>query len=335
VAITRNVVAWYVERYFRTSADPGVLRMFVDERHLGAFAIAPDALAEGRDEALFKLLIATAMFQRRQDAQIVRILRSLSANDVDELGDKRRLLHLVDTSPCEFATSNERLLADCDLAKDRETRAGCCDRRPATACHLKRHTVLLKRYGHFGKMPTSAALLLREAGVPGLNDLRRNVYSEFAAPLDRARALERRLSGIWRVNSKIACMFLSAVTNPDLSGSLATWSDGIDWTHFVIVDSNVDAFLASVRYTGTGTYDARREFVQRLAERIDLRELDSRLHSYNPRLVQQAMYVFMSAANRRNASVDCSRIGAPACRTCPSALVRRCALACRGQGVVE
>ena len=28
---------------------------------------------------------------------------------------------------------------------------GACSANPDTACHLKRHTVLLKRYGHFGK----------------------------------------------------------------------------------------------------------------------------------------------------------------------------------------
>ena len=56
-------------------------------------------------------------------------------------------------------------------------------------------------------------------------------------------ALERELSRAWRVNQKIASMFLSMVTNPDLSRGVAPWTRGIDWTYYVVVDSNVDLFL--------------------------------------------------------------------------------------------
>jgi hypothetical protein len=92
----------------------------------------------------------------------------------------------------------------------------------------------------------------------------------------------------------------------------------------VVIDSNVDLFLSSIGYRGHGTYAARRGFVRSLAERIDLRRLNPRLRSFNPRLVQQAMYLFMSATNRRAARRDCSHEGARACRACPAALRSRC-----------
>ena len=91
-----------------------------------------------------------------------------------------------------------------------------------------------------------------------------------------------------------------------------------------MIDSNVDLFLASIGYTGHGTYDARRAFVHALARRVDLGALDRRVRSYNPRLVQQAMYVFMSAANRRASPGDCMHLGPSACAACPRQLVRRC-----------
>ncbi|MCC6644555.1 MAG: hypothetical protein IT374_03160 [Polyangiaceae bacterium] len=226
--------------------------------------------------------------------------------------------------------STEALAEECDLAKDPRTRLGRCRANPSAACHLKRHTVLLKRYGHFGKVPTSLALMVREAGALDLPAVRRSVLRQEKDPAARARALEVTLSRAWRVSQKIASMFLSAVSNPDLSAGAAPWSRGVDWTYFVVIDSNVDLFLASVGYRGARSYDARREFVRALAREIDLRELDGRLHPFNPRLVQQAMYLFMSAANRRALATDCMHVGREACSGCPSALKRRCPVATAG-----
>jgi hypothetical protein len=212
----------------------------------------------------------------------------------------------------------------CDLDKDPRTRKGCCEANPGVACHLKRHTVLLKRYGHFGKVPTSIALMVRESGAKDLAELRRLVMKRERDPLARAQTLERELSLAWRVNQKIASMFLSMITNPDLSRGMAPWARGIDWTYYVVVDSNVDLFLGSIGYKGSGTYDARRDFIREVARDIDLTEFDSSLQPYNPRLVQQAMYLFMSAANRRATPSDCMHLVPSACATCPSAVRRRC-----------
>ena len=104
--------------------------------------------------------------------------------------------------------SQTSLLGRCDLAKDRTSQA-CCAVAPSVACHLKRHTMTLKRYGHFGKMPTSAALMLREAGARGLTDLRDRVYAQYQSPAERAFALERKLSAVWRIKTRLrACSYL-------------------------------------------------------------------------------------------------------------------------------
>ena len=80
---------------------------------------------------------------------------------------------------------------------------------------------------------------------------------------------------------------LSGVSNPDLARGLAPWTDGLDWRRFVVVDSNVDHFLASIGYT---------------------------------------MFVFMSASNRRAPPNDCMRATPPAWPRCPAVLRRRCAV---------
>lgn len=322
--MTRAVARWYLETHFGRPSDPGVLEMFCDHSRVGSFAVDPRAVRGGDSRALFRLLIATSMFQRRQDVQILRILQGISASDAAEISDAKRLLGLVDDGDCARMRTTLVLAQDCNLDKDPRSRMGCCNANPTVQCHLKRHTVLLKRYGHFGKVPTSIALMVRESGAEDLPALRRLVMKRERDPLDRAKALERELARAWRVNQKIASMFLSMLTNPDLSRGLAPWSRGIDWTYYVVVDSNVDLFLASIGYDGLGTYDARRDFVRELARGIDLSLLNSEVQPYNPRLVQQAMYLFMSTANRRAAATDCMHRAPSTCAACPGSIRRRC-----------
>lgn len=268
------------------------------------------------------MLVATAMFQRRQDVQILRILRGISAEDARELTTARQLLALADATPCANLRTTSHLHERCDLGKDPRTGKGVCGKNPRVHCALKRHTVLLKRYGHFGKVPTSLALAIREIGARDLEALRARVLRTTTDPRERAIALEAALCRAWRVSQKIASMFLSMVSNPDLSAR-APWARGVDWTYFIVVDSNVDLFLEAIGYSGTGTYAARRGFVEALSRKIDLTAYDRRLHACNPRIVQQAMYLFMSEANRRAAGPrDCR--GAAACSACDPTLARRC-----------
>jgi hypothetical protein len=321
----RAVVEWYLSLYYGRPDDPGVPHAFCDPARVGHFAVAPAALKRAEPDALFRLLVAVAMFQRRQDVQILRILRGMRSEDAAEIASAPRLLRLIDSSPCEHAKSLAGLVRRCDLTKDPVTKVGVCTANTHVRCHLKRHTVALKRWGHFGKMPSSIALSLRESGAEDLRDLRRAVLRRHRDPLARAQALESALGSAWRVNQKIACMFLSAVSNPAFLKD-AAWRRGIAWTHYVVVDSNVDLFLKAIAYRGVRTYDARRAFIQGLASKIDLRKYDANLDAYNPRVVQQALYLFMSVANRRAIARDCSKLGVAECRRCPRAVAALCPL---------
>jgi hypothetical protein len=324
VEATAEVTRWYVARYWRTTDDAGVPAVFCDPSQVGHFAVTPEELKGGDDAALFRLLVATTMFQRRQDVQILRVLRGTGAEDAAALTQPACLLGLVDASPCERIRTTRALHEECDLTKDSAGR-GACEHRSAHPCHLKRHSELLRRYGHFGKVPTSAALVLREAGVEGLSGLYKQALLVSKDPDERAVWLQAALSRAWRVSDKISSMFLSALTNPDLSDGLTPWRRGLNWRRFVVVDSNADLFLASIQYQGAMTYEARRAFFCALARRVKLDGLDARLQRYNPRIVQQAAYLFMSVTNRRARASDCMHLAPLSCATCEATLRHRCA----------
>ena len=327
VDTAREVTRWYLAIHYRTVDEPGMPAMFCDPRRIGAFAIERAAVKRGDAAALFSLLVTTAMFQRLQDRIVMGILRGIENDSAQEISSMARLLSLVDECECPHAQSTEALRLHCDLTKDLERGAGICEANPTVSCHLKRHTVVLRRYGHFGKMPTSIALALKEQGAASLPALRDNIMRSVHDPHDRALALEASLSRAWRVSQKIASMFLSAVCNPDIAlDGVAPWQDGIDWSHFVVIDTNVDLFLAAVGYRGTMTYDARRAYIQALTRQIDLSALDKGLQPYNPRIVQQALYLFMSTANRKPLARDCAHRGAVACAACPSSVRQICPL---------
>ena len=321
---TRLAVNWYLNTHYGHVFDPGMRPMFYDSSRVGRMAVRAEELRAGTPAALFRLLITVAMFQRQRDEQVMRILRSLDRGTAREISTPGRLLRLSKESSCDALQSHTMLLGSCDLRKDPETKKGTCSRAPEAPCHLKRHTEALRRYGHFGKVPTSAALALAEGGSGGLRGLYRRALHETSSPSEAAVYLEGALSRSWRVSQKIACMFLSLVSNPDLGDDCAPWSDGVDWNHFVVIDSNTDLFLECIGFPGPWTYDARRSFVQALARRVDLRDSRPALQPYNARLVQQAMYLFMSASNRRALDSDCSHKGHTLCLACPSPLRSVC-----------
>lgn len=298
--------------------------MFYDRKCVGDLAVRPSDLRKGRPGALFKVLVATAMFQRQRDAQVMRILRGLPPRTSREIGSLGRLARLAAESRCRHLRSNTDLVSRCDLAKDPVSKRAICGERSELACHLKEHTEQLRRYGHFGKVPTSAALALREAGFQDLRHLYKYVVRKASSLPDAALLLEEALSRSWRISQKIACMFLSVATNPDLGDRNAPWAEGVDWNHFVVVDSNVDLFLARIGYSGPGSYGARRSFIQALALRVDLAATHVGLQPNNARLVQQAMYLFMSTSNRRALASDCGHRQAIACQSCPGALRTIC-----------
>src|SRR5690606_2404604 len=144
----RVVTRWYLDTYYGTEEDVGVPAMFCRQDRVGYFAADAAALAAGQGPALFRLLVTMTMFQRRSDLQIMRVLKGIARPDAAEMTDPSALVRLADLIDCPYASDLAALKDRCDLAKDPVSKRGRCSARPDTACHMKRHTELLKRYGH-------------------------------------------------------------------------------------------------------------------------------------------------------------------------------------------
>jgi len=302
----RAIVDWYIRNYWKKAHDGGLFPWLSSRDQLGEMAVSIESVLNGGDQGLFKVLIVLSMFQRLRDTFVTRILRSFSEEAAAELTNPGFLLDLAKSSGCPHSATQESLRNVCDLMKDGATRLGACSTNPNCPCYLKRHTVLLRRYGHFGKVPTSAALALSEDWGGSLTALKARVFQGHEDPLARAKVLEREICRVWRIDKKVACMFLSAVSAPDLGLETPPWQVGIDWTWFLPIDVNIDRFLHNVGWSGPWTYEARRKAIHSLSEKVRLGLIKSGLKDYNPRLVLQAINRFMSKSNRREAPSDCS-----------------------------
>lgn len=72
------------------------------------------------------------------------------------------------------------------------------------------------------------------------------------------------------------------------------------------------------------TYRARSAFVRAFAAHVHLDELHRRVRRYNPGIVQQALYMFMSESNHRTSAADSSRQVRLSCGRCLGALAANC-----------
>jgi len=124
ISVTARVVDWYLCTHHRRPSNVGTIATFSDPGQVGHFAVTVEEYERGDAAALFKLLVAVTMFQRRQDAQILRILRSLTRQEVASLTDASHLLRRAAGSRCDALQSNHQLLAWCDLDKHPWTKAG-------------------------------------------------------------------------------------------------------------------------------------------------------------------------------------------------------------------
>lgn len=319
----RRITEWYLRHYHGTRWDLGVPAMFCDPRRLGRMAVSPRDFSRGTPTAVFKILVASTVFQRRQDLQVFRILTGLSETAADGLTNARDLIASAEASRCSCLGSQAALHEECDVYKDPHGRVDCST-HPRLRCPVKKNATLLRRYADFGKVAHSAALMLRDSGHTSFVDLHRVICLRHESRRARATAFAHSLSAVWRVSDKIASMALSVLSNPFLGRPAPPWSSSLDWRSCVVVDSNVEAFFAATGLHLPSSYQDRVAAVRDLARPVRLDRLSSSMAPFNPRLVQQALYMFMSVSNRRAAEVDCSR-GAPGtCAQCASDLRRLC-----------
>ncbi len=311
-----SIVAWYVRSAFGKWEGPGIVPFFADAARVGPFAVDSRALAARDPEALFKLLVTLSAYQSRRDVDIMRIQRKTGSRPARAMTSPRRLRVLVEQSRCLHLRAASEFDEHCDVRRDFARGGATCDSRPRTACHVKEATAAIGRMGDLGKTPTSAWLHL------GSGDLHRWFVDACRAqhdPQKRATSLVERAATIHRIGTKLASMFVTALSVPEL-GIGAPWWPEIDGSRIVVIDANVGNAIRSWRRgRGPATYGAMSRWMITAAEHIDLSRHHRSLPPRSPRFVQQAIYVFRSRSNRAAVSDPCATRACPECpsRVCP------------------
>jgi hypothetical protein len=253
------------------------------------------------------------MYQSRRDVDIMGLQRAMPARTAMALVDTGTLRTMVSTCRCALIADACAFDAGCtvrrDFARDRAT----CSYHPRTPCHVKEASHAIRRMGDMGKLPTSALLHLREAG--GFKGLLADAVARTSDPSARAAWLVARLAAIYRIGIKLASMFVSALSTPELAPGLAPWWPVVDGSRLVVLDANVSRAIDLVARRAPRTYMARSAWFRKHASRIDLSRIDRRWPNSSPRLVQQAVYVFRSRSNRAAYGDACEGRGSP-CADC-------------------
>ncbi len=299
-----RIVRWYADRVYDRWEGGSRRPFYCDPARVGAFAITPASLAAGREDALFRLLVLMAMYQSRRDVDIMAIQRRMSRASATALVSRRRLRVLVDGASCTLPRDRASFDHACTVRRDFSLGRATCDRHPRAACHVKDATMAIGRMGDMGKLATSAWLHVDAGG-----GLRRLVDEAAGSGADAAAAADRmilHLSQVHRIGTKLATMYVSALSTPALAPGLTPWWPRVDGNHLIVVDANVGRVIDLLRPRGPRTYAARSAWFRDVASRIDLRKFRQDWPRRSPRLVQQAVYVFRSQSNRMAAGDDCS-----------------------------
>jgi hypothetical protein len=224
----------------------------------------------------------------------------------------RRLRVLVERSPCAHLRDADVFDRCCDVRRDLVRDRATCGTRPRTPCHVKHATEAIGRMGDLGKTPTSAWLHL---GAHGLQRWFLEVCLLVEDPHARARRLVERVATLYRIGVKLASMFVTALSVPEL-GYRAAWAPEVNGSRIVVVDANVGRAIGMWRTDrGPSTYAALEQWLVSAADRVDLSRMRAGLPRHSPRLVQQAVYVFRSRSNRAALGDACAT---KPCASCPS-----------------
>jgi hypothetical protein len=309
--VLAGVVRWYVVA--RGSARD--VPFYCDPALVGAFAVAPDELASGSEDALFRLFVSLSMFQAVRDVVVMRRQRSLNPSEMRLVADAGVVGRSICAHRCPALVSAERFEETCDVSKTHLVVD--CGTLVGAPCHVKDATGVFNRMGDMGKLPTSAWLRLWKKG--GVGRVFAAVCKEEASPTKRAALLVERFARVHRVGRKLATLFVSALSTPALALGLTPWFPDVDGNDLVVVDTNVARAVDRLREPGASrTYDARAQWVRARASQLDLRDLSRDLPSYSPRFVQQALYAFCSKSNRVARGDVCAQRSAPCGHCAPT-----------------
>jgi hypothetical protein len=93
------------------------LPFYCDPDRVGAFAIAPEDVAAGRDAAVFRLLIMLSIYQALRDVVILRQQRSLPRAAVRVVADAAFVKRSLAKHSCPVLLAANAFEEGCDVSK--------------------------------------------------------------------------------------------------------------------------------------------------------------------------------------------------------------------------
>lgn len=321
------MVRWYAANVYGRLEGPGATPFYADRARVGAFAVAPAALARGDEAALHQVVATLAMYQSRRDVDVMAIQRGMATRDAAAITSPYRLRLAIAGSRCAQLRDAATFDAGCDvrraLAADGRRGRATCAHRPRTPCHVKDATAAIGRMGDMGMLATSAWLHVDAAG--GYAALLAGARAGAASPAEAADRMVAALARVRRIGTKLATMIVSALAVDELAPGLAPWAGALDAHHLVVVDANVMRVIDVLRPRGPRTYAAYAAWLRARAAGLDLRQVHPGWPRTSARLVQQALYWFRSRANRDAVGLACDVASAP----CAGCVPRACAYVVR------
>lgn len=303
-------MAWYFDTVYGTLEGPNVSPFYCDPSKVGPFAVSQRSLADGDEETLFQLFVALTMFQGVRDVVVMRRQLSLTAEQAAPLLSLPTIQGRIESNRCRALGVPGQFEARCNVWKNRAVVD--CDNHPGRVCHVKDATSAFRRMGDMGKLPTSAWLGTWRIGMKHVLGEARAAAS---SPRQRAFKLAERFAKVHRVGEKLATMYVSALSTPALAPGLTPWFPEFDGNDLVVVDTNVARAVDMLRGRVAGGNTERQRWLRAQASQIDLRVYHQATPSCSPRLVQQALYWFLSKSNRKAAGDRCAN-PLSACERC-------------------
>lgn len=296
----RAVVRWH---FSCLNGQRSQRPFYCDPCRIGAFAVPPALLAEGSDDALFRLLITLSMYQAQRDVVVMRRQFTATREAARCVADMAFIRSAIRRHSCEALESADSFASRCDVWKLKGRVS--CHLHPRLACHVKDGTAAFQRTGDMGKLPSSAFLLLKNHG--GFAPLVATIREQEPSPTQRASLLVDQLSSIHRLGPKLAGLFVSVLSTPALAPGLTPWFPDVDGNEIVVVDTNVARAVDRLcEGRGPTTYSARQQWIREYSRDLDLRGVHPDLPRYSPRIVVEALYTFCSRSNRVAARDSCA-----------------------------
>jgi hypothetical protein len=209
----RRAVAWF---FGDRGPSRSPLPFYCDPDRIGTFAVTAEELMAGDEAAYFRLFVTLSMYQGRRDVLVMRQQRRLPRASMHVVADLASVKRAIGTHECAMLHSADTFEQGCDVSKI--GKLADCGKCPGARCHVKEATVAFNRMADMGKLPTSAWLRLWKDG--GVRELLDDVCRTDGSPTKRAALLVDSFMRVHRVGRKLATMFVSALSTPDLAPGL-------------------------------------------------------------------------------------------------------------------